>query len=102
MNQCNYVVLDEADRMIDLGFERQVAGVLDAMSSSNLKPENDDERLDETSIYRTTYMFSATMPSWCGAAGAEILEESRCCQYRHSRKGYQSYYSACYHDEGEQ
>ena len=23
LNQCNYVVLDEADRMIDLGFEPQ-------------------------------------------------------------------------------
>lgn len=62
LNQCNYVVLDEADRMIDMGFEPQVVGVLDAMPSSNLKPENEDEELDERKIYRTTYMFSATMP----------------------------------------
>ncbi|KAL0305037.1 UNVERIFIED_CONTAM: DEAD-box ATP-dependent RNA helicase 21 [Sesamum angustifolium] len=62
LNQCNYVVLDEADRMIDMGFEPQVVGVLDAMPSSNLKPENEDEELDEKRIYRTTYMFSATMP----------------------------------------
>ncbi|KAG6712308.1 hypothetical protein I3842_05G097300 [Carya illinoinensis] len=62
LNQCNYVVLDEADRMIDMGFEPQVMGVLDAMPSSNLKPENEDEELDEKKIYRTTYMFSATMP----------------------------------------
>ncbi|KAK6775299.1 hypothetical protein RDI58_026300 [Solanum bulbocastanum] len=62
LNQCNYVVLDEADRMIDMGFEPQVAGVLDAMPSSNMKPENQDEELDEKKIYRTTYMFSATMP----------------------------------------
>ncbi|XP_010413822.1 PREDICTED: DEAD-box ATP-dependent RNA helicase 21 isoform X2 [Camelina sativa] len=62
LNQCNYVVLDEADRMIDMGFEPQVAGVLDAMPSSNLKPENEEEELDEKKIYRTTYMFSATMP----------------------------------------
>eukprot|EP00890_Picochlorum_soloecismus_P006720 jgi/Picsp_1/873/NSC_04361-R1_atp-dependent rna helicase ddx23 len=62
LNQCNYVVLDEADRMIDLGFEPQVMSVLDAMPSSNLKPENEDERLEENKVYRTTYMFSATMP----------------------------------------
>ncbi|KAI3916878.1 hypothetical protein MKW98_014339 [Papaver atlanticum] len=63
LNQCNYVVLDEADRMIDMGFEPQVMGVLDAMPSSNLKPENEDEELDAKRIYRTTYMFSATMPA---------------------------------------
>lgn len=62
LNQCNYVVLDEADRMIDMGFEPQVMGVLDAMPSSNLKPENEDAELDTHKIYRTTYMFSATMP----------------------------------------
>ncbi|CAF2375746.1 BnaC01g44880D [Brassica napus] len=43
LNQCYYVVLDEADRMIDVGFEPQVAGVLDVMLSSNLKPENEEE-----------------------------------------------------------
>ncbi|MCD7468773.1 hypothetical protein HAX54_007251 [Datura stramonium] len=49
---CNYVVLDEADRMIDMGFGPQVVGVLDAMPSSNMKPENeDDEELDENKIY---------------------------------------------------
>ncbi|KAJ6295091.1 hypothetical protein OIU76_023065, partial [Salix suchowensis] len=60
--ECNYVVFDEADRTIDMGFEPQVVGVLDAMPSSNLKPENEDEELDAKKIYRTTYMFSATMP----------------------------------------
>jgi ATP-dependent RNA helicase DDX23/PRP28 len=63
LNQCNYVVLDEADRMIDLGFEPQVVAVLDAMPSTNLKPENEEEELDSKKVYRTTYMFSATMPS---------------------------------------
>ena len=28
LNQCNYVVLDEADRMIDMGFEPQVRKLL--------------------------------------------------------------------------
>ena len=49
--------------MIDMGFEPQVVGVLEAMPSSNFKPENEDEELDEKRIYRTTYMFSATMPT---------------------------------------
>ncbi|GAB4814582.1 hypothetical protein N2152v2_001628 [Parachlorella kessleri] len=62
LNQCNYVVLDEADRMIDLGFEPQVMAVLDAMPSTNLKPENEDAALEADKVYRTTYMFSATMP----------------------------------------
>ncbi|KAL0911609.1 hypothetical protein M5K25_019762 [Dendrobium thyrsiflorum] len=44
-----------------MGFGPQVGGVLDAMPSSNLKPENKDEELDEKRIYQTTYMFSATM-----------------------------------------
>ncbi|KAJ4835550.1 DEAD-box ATP-dependent RNA helicase 21 [Turnera subulata] len=62
LNQCNYVVLDEADRMLDMGFEPQVMGVLDAMPCTNLKPEKEDEGLDGKKMYRTTYMFSATMP----------------------------------------
>ncbi|KAI8568635.1 hypothetical protein RHMOL_Rhmol02G0215800 [Rhododendron molle] len=62
LNRCNYVVLDEADRMTGEGFEPQILGVLDAMPSTNLKPEDQDKELDEKKIYRTTYMFSATMP----------------------------------------
>ena len=73
LNQCNYIVLDEADRMIDMGFEPQVTQVMEAMPSSNLKPIDMAEELDNKAIdnkqsietsakYRTTYMFSATMP----------------------------------------
>ena len=62
LNQCNYIVLDEADRMIDMGFEEQVTSILDAMPASNLRPE--DETLEESDrIYRTTFMFTATMPA---------------------------------------
>jgi ATP-dependent RNA helicase DDX23/PRP28 len=63
LHQCNFVVLDEADRMIDYGFEPQVIGVMDAMPSSNLKPANEEEELEADKVYRTTFMFSATMPS---------------------------------------
>ena len=36
--------------------------MLDAMPSTNMKPTNEEEDLDTNKVYRTTYMFSATMP----------------------------------------
>ena len=68
LNQCNYIVLDEADRMVDMGFEEQVVAVLDMMGGL-LKSENEEEadRQAEAAqrgeqLYRVTAMFSATMP----------------------------------------
>ena len=45
LEQCGFVVLDEADRMLDMGFEPQVRGILE-----NVREE------------RQTAMFSATWP----------------------------------------
>jgi ATP-dependent RNA helicase DDX23/PRP28 len=42
LNQCNYVVLDEADRMVDMGFEEDLTAVLDSMGGL-LKSEREDE-----------------------------------------------------------
>ncbi|KAG6957926.1 hypothetical protein JG687_00009687 [Phytophthora cactorum] len=74
LNQCNYVVLDEADRMIDMGFEPQVVAVLENMGSL-LKSENEEEMEQQLTLangaqpgqelqhrLRVTTMFSATMP----------------------------------------
>ncbi|KAF9406796.1 mRNA splicing protein prp28 [Podila epigama] len=73
LNQCTYVVMDEADRMIDMGFEADVNFILDALPVSNLKPDTEDAEdaskmtmaIDEDSSkkYRQTTMFSATMPA---------------------------------------
>lgn len=68
LNQTNYIVLDEADRMIDEGFEESVNAVMDAMGSTLKSEEEEDiEKAAEgvaslTNMYRTTIMFSATMP----------------------------------------
>jgi len=71
LNRCTYIVLDEADRMIDMGFEPDVQKVLEYLPVSNLKPDT-DEAEDETVLnanlmdvkkkFRQTVMFTATMP----------------------------------------
>lgn len=71
LSQCTYIVLDEADRMIDLGFEDDVNFILDQLPLSNLKPDSEDaedisilqRQLGNDRIFRQTVMFSATMPS---------------------------------------
>jgi len=69
LNQCNYVVLDEADRMVDMGFENELNFVLDSMAGL-LKSEAEDEAYEQEeaakrgeALYRVTAMFSATMPA---------------------------------------
>jgi len=69
LNQCNYIVIDEADKMVDLGFEDYVRRALLAIPSTNLKAENEDDALRQEieakaghRKYRITQMFSATMP----------------------------------------
>jgi len=67
LSQCTYVVMDEADRMIDMGFEADVNFILDQLPVSNIKPDTDESensltnRVNKT-LYRQTVMFSATMP----------------------------------------
>ncbi|CAM9650215.1 unnamed protein product [Chrysoparadoxa australica] len=69
LNQCSYIVMDEADRMIDMGFEEQVLTVLDGMGGT-LKDEDEDVAMrqeiaakEKREIIRITAMFSATMPA---------------------------------------
>ncbi|EDO06283.1 DEAD/DEAH box helicase family protein [Babesia bovis T2Bo] len=70
LTQCNYVILDEADRMIDMGFEEIVNDILDCIPTSNLKDLDENLALQQELStkagyrkYRITQMFSATMPA---------------------------------------
>lgn len=81
LGQCTYVVMDEADRMVSLGFEDVINFILDALPVSNVKPdsaeaedgekmnmvleaaEGDDSGTTTMALYRQTVMFSATMPA---------------------------------------
>ncbi|KAI6840561.1 Pre-mRNA-splicing ATP-dependent RNA helicase [Hortaea werneckii] len=65
LSQCCYVIMDEADRMIDLGFEEPVNKILDALPVSNEKPDSDaaeDSKAMLRGGYRQTMMYTATMP----------------------------------------
>ncbi|KAL2103954.1 hypothetical protein ACEWY4_000822 [Coilia grayii] len=71
LGRCTYVVLDEADRMIDMGFEPDVQKILEYIPVTNQKPDTDEaEDPDKMTLnfesgkhkYRQTVMFTATMP----------------------------------------
>ncbi|KAF8654182.1 hypothetical protein AX16_003711 [Volvariella volvacea WC 439] len=69
LSQCRYVVMDEADRMVHLGFEADLTFILDALPSETMEGEDTEEHMDvdgETLVKkgrnRVTTLFSATMP----------------------------------------
>lgn len=70
LGQCCYVIMDEADRMIDLGFEEPVNKILDALPVANEKPDTEEaedatlmsKHLGGKDRYRQTMMYTATMP----------------------------------------
>lgn len=66
LGNCNYLILDEADRMIDMGFEPQVQEILSAMPESTVtesSPLSSAGFASNTNVpsRRHTVMFSATM-----------------------------------------
>ncbi|KAK4500375.1 hypothetical protein PRZ48_008564 [Zasmidium cellare] len=70
LSQCCYIIMDEADKMIDMGFEEPVNKILDALPVSNEKPDTEDaenaeamaQHLGSKDRYRQTMMYTATMP----------------------------------------
>ncbi|KAL3070185.1 hypothetical protein niasHT_004132 [Heterodera trifolii] len=71
LNLCSYVIMDEADKMLDMGFEPDVNRILEFIPVTNLKPDTEDAE-DESKLianlsskkkFRQTVMFTATMSS---------------------------------------
>ncbi|KAK9898482.1 DEAD-domain-containing protein [Cystobasidium minutum MCA 4210] len=89
--QCTYVVMDEADKMIGLGFEDVINFILDTLPVSNLKPDTEEaedagkmlqsligkgqggSHNEEVYMYRQTMLFSATMPAACERLARKYL-----------------------------
>lgn len=63
LNQCTYIVLDEADRMIDLGFEPDVQKILEYMPVTNLKP--DTEEAEDSKVYLKYIIHNRNAHSYC-------------------------------------
>jgi len=71
LNLCSYVIMDEADRMLDMGFEPDVNRILEFIPVTNLKPDTEEaedehkllENFANKKKYRQTVMFTATMSS---------------------------------------
>ncbi|KAH7035261.1 Pre-mRNA-splicing ATP-dependent RNA helicase PRP28 [Microdochium trichocladiopsis] len=69
LSQCHYVIMDEADRMVEMGFEEPLRKVLDALPATDERPDMDIDGAQfhshnsfGTSRTRRTMMFTATMP----------------------------------------
>ncbi|PWN37343.1 P-loop containing nucleoside triphosphate hydrolase protein [Meira miltonrushii] len=70
LSQCLYLVLDEADKSIGMGFADELDFILDSMPASNMKPDTEESE-DPLALlegktdarYRVTMLYSATMPS---------------------------------------
>lgn len=50
LGRCTYVVLDEADRMIDMGFEPDVQKILEYIPVTNQKPDTEEAEDPEKMI----------------------------------------------------
>ncbi|CAE6435845.1 unnamed protein product, partial [Rhizoctonia solani] len=72
LSQCTYIVMDEADRMVHLGFEADLTFILDALPAESLRAEDEMDLDGKPGVVqstsgqkgktRVTTLFSATMP----------------------------------------
>lgn len=80
LNQCHWVVIDEADKMILLNFEETLEKILNFIPKSNLKSSDEGvahsqelETKQGDAKYRVTHLFSATMDPFIERIWKEYL-----------------------------
>lgn len=90
LNQCFCIVLDEADRMIDLNFEEDLHFILDCLPPTMRKPDSEmaenPARFMSHGKYRQLTMFSATMPPPVEKLARKFLQRPGTVNVGHSDK----------------
>lgn len=70
LSQCTYLVMDEADRMVDLGFEDALTFIMESL------PRAGDVGADGQPLPpRVTLLYSATMPAGVESISAQFLRD---------------------------
>lgn len=69
LGQCTYLVMDEADRMVDMNYEAELDYILGSLPSGSMKPDGEAAEqplahLPDANQYRVTMLYSATMPPY--------------------------------------
>lgn len=78
LSQCHHVVLDEADRIIDMNFEEDLMFILDHCPTELYCNSTNPLQQQQQQVYKHTMMFSATMPAACEKIAKGYLRRPVC------------------------
>lgn len=91
LGRCTYVVLDEADRMIDMGFEPDVQKILEYIPVTNQKPDTDEAEDPEKMMMnfesgKHKYRQVCASAPLCAPSSCSVLNVSFTCGFEPFRR----------------